>query len=62
MRKILSRDGTPIAFDQSGQGPVLIAVGGATVTRLALASLAAGTRVPAPVKLPGVRCGMCVAG
>ncbi len=41
MRKVLSRDGTPIAFDQSGQGPALIAVGGATVTRLAQASLAA---------------------
>ena len=41
MRKVLSRDGTAIAFDQSGQGPALILVGGATVTRLAEASLAA---------------------
>lgn len=41
MKKVLSRDGTAIAFDRSGQGPTLILVGGATVTRLAEASLAA---------------------
>jgi pimeloyl-ACP methyl ester carboxylesterase len=41
MRKVISKDGTPIAFDQSGQGPALILVAGATATRLAEASLAA---------------------
>src|SRR5213594_1753863 len=41
MRKVVSKDGTPIAFDQSGQGPELILVAGATATRLAEASLAA---------------------
>jgi pimeloyl-ACP methyl ester carboxylesterase len=41
MRTVISKDGTPIAFDQSGQGPPLILVGGATATRLAEASLAA---------------------
>src|SRR5438552_512090 len=41
MRKVISRDGTPIAFDQSGQGPALILVAGATATRVAEASLAA---------------------
>ncbi len=35
MRAALSKDGTPIAFDQSGQGPAIILVGGATSTRLA---------------------------
>src|SRR5438552_8556454 len=40
MRKVISRDGTPIAFDQSGQGPALILVAGATATRLSEASLA----------------------
>ena len=29
MRKVISKDGTPIAFDQSGEGPALILVGGA---------------------------------
>ncbi len=29
MNKVLSKDGTSIAFDQSGQGPALILVGGA---------------------------------
>ncbi len=29
MRKVISKDGTPIAFDQSGQGPAIILVGGA---------------------------------
>ena len=41
MKKVLSRDGTPIAFDQSGEGPAIILVAGATATRLAEASLAA---------------------
>ena len=41
VRKTISKDGTPIAFDQSGQGPALIVVAGATATRLAAASLAA---------------------
>ncbi|HEX3640488.1 MAG TPA: alpha/beta hydrolase [Ktedonobacteraceae bacterium] len=41
MRKVISKDGTPIAFDQSGQGPVLILVAGATATRFAEAELAA---------------------
>jgi pimeloyl-ACP methyl ester carboxylesterase len=29
MNKVLSKDGTPIAFDRSGQGPAVILVGGA---------------------------------
>lgn len=41
MRKVISRDGTAIAFDQSGQGPALILVAGATATRLVAAPLAA---------------------
>src|SRR6266702_3660532 len=41
MRTVMSTDGTPIAFDQSGQGPALILTAGATATRLAEASLAA---------------------
>ena len=41
MRTVRSKDGTPIAFDQSGQGPTLILVNGATATRLAAVSLAA---------------------
>lgn len=41
MRTVISKDGTPIAFDQSGQGPALILVAGATATRLAEASVAA---------------------
>lgn len=41
MKIVLSKDGTPIAFDQSGQGPALILVAGATATRVAEASLAA---------------------
>ena len=40
MRKVISKDGTPIAFDQSGHGPPIILVAGATATRLAEASLA----------------------
>jgi pimeloyl-ACP methyl ester carboxylesterase len=34
MRTVISNDGTPIAFDQSGQGPALILVGGALCARL----------------------------
>lgn len=30
MKKVTSRDGTPIAFDQLGKGPAVILVGGAT--------------------------------
>ena len=41
MRTAISKDGTPIAFDQSGQGPAIILVAGATATRLAETSLAA---------------------
>jgi pimeloyl-ACP methyl ester carboxylesterase len=41
MRKVISKDGTPIAFDQSGQGPAIILVAGATATRLAEAGLSA---------------------
>ena len=41
MRKVLSKDGTPIAFDQSGQGPTLILVTGAMARRSDAASLAA---------------------
>ncbi len=41
MRTVLSKDSTPIAFDQSGQGPALILVAGATATRLAATSVAA---------------------
>jgi pimeloyl-ACP methyl ester carboxylesterase len=39
MRKVISKDGTPIVFDQSGQGPAIILVAGATATRLAEAKL-----------------------
>src|SRR5260370_37366924 len=41
MSKVISRDGTAIAFDRSGQGPVLILVTGAIATRSDAASLAA---------------------
>jgi pimeloyl-ACP methyl ester carboxylesterase len=41
MKTVISKDSTPIAFDQSGQGPALILVDGATATRLAAVSLAA---------------------
>ncbi|GCE27646.1 alpha/beta hydrolase [Dictyobacter alpinus] len=34
MRTVISKDGTPIAFDQSGQGPALILVAGALCSRL----------------------------
>jgi pimeloyl-ACP methyl ester carboxylesterase len=41
MRKVISKDGTPIVFDQSGQGPAIILVAGALSTRLDATSLAA---------------------
>ncbi len=41
MSKVLSKDGTAIAFDRSGQGPALILVTGALATRADVASLAA---------------------
>ncbi len=41
MRTVMSKDGTAIAFDQSGQGPALILVAGATATRVAEARLSA---------------------
>ncbi len=41
MRTVISKDGTTLAFDQSGQGPALILVAGATATRLAEAALSA---------------------
>jgi pimeloyl-ACP methyl ester carboxylesterase len=40
MRKVTSKDGTPIAFDWFGEGPALILVAGATATRVAETSLA----------------------
>src|SRR5438105_14439971 len=40
MEKVVSKDGTVIAFDKSGQGPPLILVVGANATRLDEASLA----------------------
>src|SRR5712692_2925899 len=41
VRNVRSSDGTAIVFDQSGQGPALILVAGATATRLAEAALSA---------------------
>jgi pimeloyl-ACP methyl ester carboxylesterase len=41
MRTVISKDGTPIAFDHSGQGPALILVTGAFTTRSDWSSLAA---------------------
>ncbi len=41
MRKVISKDGTPIAFDQSGQGPPIILVVGAFNARSTGAPLAA---------------------
>ena len=41
MKKTLSKDGTLIAFDQSGQGPALILVTGAIARRTDAARLAA---------------------
>jgi pimeloyl-ACP methyl ester carboxylesterase len=40
MSTVLSKDGTPIAFDQAGQGPALILVTGALTTRADWSSLA----------------------
>lgn len=33
MRKMISKDGTPIVFEQLGEGPALILVGGASTDR-----------------------------
>jgi pimeloyl-ACP methyl ester carboxylesterase len=41
MKSVISKDGTRIAFDQSGQGPALILVAGASATRMDEASVAA---------------------
>jgi pimeloyl-ACP methyl ester carboxylesterase len=41
MRKVISKDSTPIAYDLSGHGPAIILVAGATSTRLAAESVAA---------------------
>ena len=41
MRTVISRDGTPIVFDQSGRGPALILVTGALAKRTGQSSLAA---------------------
>jgi pimeloyl-ACP methyl ester carboxylesterase len=41
LRKVRSKDGTAIAFDQSGDGPAIILVGGAMSTRSASVPLAA---------------------
>src|SRR5260370_3543008 len=41
MRKVISKDGTPIAFDQSGEGPPIILVVGAFTTSSTGAPLAA---------------------
>ncbi len=40
MKKVHSKDGTPIAFDQTGDGPPLILVVGATATRAMVAPMA----------------------
>jgi pimeloyl-ACP methyl ester carboxylesterase len=41
VKNVISKDGTPIAFDQSGQGPAVILVAGASARRVDEASLAA---------------------
>lgn len=41
MRAVTSKDGTCIAFDQSGDGPALILVNGASATRVDAASVSA---------------------
>jgi pimeloyl-ACP methyl ester carboxylesterase len=41
MRKAASKDGTLIAYDQTGSGPVVILVGGGSTDRMAGAALAA---------------------
>ena len=38
MRTVTSKDGTTIAYDQMGEGPALILVGGATTARAAMVS------------------------
>src|SRR6266702_3322181 len=40
MKKVISKDGTAIAFDRSGEGPAVILVCSASTTRLANAPLA----------------------
>lgn len=40
MKTVTSKDGTKIAYDKSGQGPVVILIGGALVTRAAHTELA----------------------
>ncbi|WP_248962932.1 alpha/beta fold hydrolase [Sphaerisporangium perillae] len=40
MEKVISRDGTPIAFDRSGAGPVVILIGGGPTDRSANTPLA----------------------
>src|SRR5437773_2305800 len=40
MSKIISKDGTPIAFDQLGKGPAVILISGASTSRVANAALA----------------------
>ncbi|QBD77756.1 alpha/beta hydrolase [Ktedonosporobacter rubrisoli] len=42
MEKVISSDGTSIAFDRSGKGPALILVAGATATRAAEQQFATG--------------------
>ncbi len=41
MQTAISRDGTPIAFERSGEGPALVLVGGALTDRRAFVNLAA---------------------
>jgi pimeloyl-ACP methyl ester carboxylesterase len=41
VKKVNSKDGTPIAVDQSGEGPAVILVAGASARRVDEASLAA---------------------
>ena len=41
MERVTSRDGTPIAFDRSGEGPPIVLVGGALADRSAAVQLAA---------------------
>jgi hypothetical protein len=40
MSKVLSKDGTPIAFDQVGKGPAVILISGASTSRVANVTLA----------------------
>ena len=41
MNRVQSKDGTSIAFDRSGEGQVIVMVGGGSVDRMANAPLAA---------------------